>query len=295
MAIERKMQRTILGFVPFESPIYGIHPLVRFVIFIVTGLIPLFVEMPEVNFLFLLGVFALFAYSRVSFRTLKVYLPMIFTVGFFLLLTYTFFPIAKGEKILLFQIGSLNIYYSSLIWAVCVYFRIIALIYASVFYFSTNRERDILIAFRYLGTPFVAAYFLSLSLRAAGMFMEDYKIVREAEQARGLDTDDLSFIGKVKHFSMYMVPLFTLAIRRSEEISIGLYAKGTTLANKINGKKRPDYLIFKNPVRSGDLVLISGILVVFAGLLVFQLTTGAFNLEHSPLNVYMLKMLKGGS
>lgn len=294
MATERKMQKTIIGFVPYHSPIYSLHPLVRFVIFIVTGLIPLLVEMPEINFLFLVGIFGLFVYSKVDFKKLKIYLPMIVTVGIFLLLTYTFFPITKGEKILLFKIGSLKIYYSSIIWAVCVYFRIIALIYASIFYFSTNRERDILIAFRSLGTPFVAAYFVGLSLRSAGMFMEDYKIIREAEQARGLDTDELSFVGKIKHFSMYMIPLFTLAIRRSEEISIGLYSKGTTLASKIDGVKRPDYLLSINPVRKKDIAISIGIVFIFVGFSAFQMYTGSFDLQHSPINMIFLKSLKGG-
>lgn len=295
MATERKMQKTIIGFVPYHSPIYSLHPLVRFVIFIVTGFIPLFVEMPEVNFLFLVGILALFVYSKVDLKKLKIYLPMVFTVGIFLLLTYTFFPIAKGEKILLFQVGSLKVYYNSIIWAVCVYFRIIALVYASIFYFSTNRERDILIAFRSLGTPFVAAYFVGLSLRSAGMFMEDYRIIREAEQARGLDTDELSFVGKIKHFSMYMIPLFTLAIRRSEEISIGLSSKGTTLTNKIDGVKRPDYLLSKNPVRKKDVAMAAGIVLVFLVFSAFQLYTGTFDLDNSPLNMIFLKSLKGGS
>lgn len=294
MAAERKMQKTIIGFVPYHSPIYALHPLVRFVIFLITGFIPLFVEAPEVNILFLAAIFGLFIYSRVDLKKLKMYLPMIFTIGAFIMLTYLFFPVGKGEKILLFELGFLKVYYNSIIWAICIYFRIIALIYASIFYFSTNRERDILVAFRSLGMPFVATYFLGLSLRSAGIFMEDYQIIREAEQARGLDVSDLSFMGKVKHFSMYMVPLFTLSIRRCEEISVGLYSKGTVISNKVDGLKRPDYLMSKNPVTRKDIVYAAVIIVLFLGFISFQVFGGAFNLSNSPFNIAMLKLIKGG-
>lgn len=294
MAVERKMQKTIIGFVPYQSPIYLLHPLVRFVIFLVTGFIPLFVEVPEINILFLAAIFGLFIYSRVDLKKLKIYLPMIFTVGVFLLVTYVFFPVAKGEKILIYQFGIVKIYYNSIIWAICVYFRIIALVYASIFYFSTNRERDILVAFRSLGMPFIATYFLGLSLRSAGIFMEDYQIIREAEQARGLDVSDLSFIDKIKHFSMYIIPLFTLSIRRCEEISVGLYSKGTVISNKVEGLKRPDYLMSKNPVTKKDIAYASIIVALFLIFCSLQVFWGAFSLSHSPLNIAMLKLLKGG-
>lgn len=294
MAVERKMQKTIIGFVPYQSPIYSLHPLVRLVIFLVTGFIPLFVEAPEINLLFLAVIFGLFIYSKVDLKKLKMYLPMIFTVGVFIFVTYLFFPIAKGEKILLYELGGIKLYYNSIMWAVCIYFRIIALLFASIFYFSTNRERDILIAFRSLRMPFVATYFLGLSLRSTGIFMEDYQIIREAEQARGLDVSDLSFLGKIKHFSMYMIPLFTLSIRRCEEISIGLYSKGTVISNKIDGMKRPDYLLSKNPVTGKDIGYCAVIVLIFLVFCSLQVFWGMFGLNHSPVNIALLEFLKGG-
>lgn len=294
MASERKMQKTVIGYVPQTSPIYVLHPLTRLVIFVITGMIPLFVEMPEINIAFTAIILGLFFYARVEMKRLKIYLPMLFTVGLFLLITYMAFPIAKGEHILLFQIGGMKVYYNSIIWAVCVYFRIIALVYASIFYFSTNRERDMLIAFRSIGTPFVVTYFLGLSLRSAGIFMEDYQIIREAEQARGLEVSDLTFGGKVKHFSMYLIPLFTLSIRRCEEISMGLFSKGTCISNKIDGVKRPDYLMSKNPVKKMDLALSALIIVAFLIFAAAQIFWGSFSLDNSPINIALLKLIKGG-
>ncbi|SHJ65955.1 energy-coupling factor transporter transmembrane component T family protein [Propionispora hippei] len=294
MAGTQTMQKTILGYVPLESPIYALHPLVRLTLFVITGVIPLFIEMPEGNLAFLLVILGLFLFSRVDLRKLRVYLPMVFTIGIFILAMYIFFPVGKGEPLLLYQAGWVRLEYHSLMWALSVYIRIVALIYASIFYFSTNRERDILVAFRSTGMPFVCSYFLGLSLRSAGMFLEDYRIIREAEEARGLDTEDMSWTGKIKHFAMYMVPLFTLAIRRSDDISMALFAKGTVLTGKVNGRKRSDYLVAKSPVRCGDIAMISGMLAAFLVFVIFEVHTNQFDISHSLMNRALLASVKGG-
>lgn len=71
------------------------------------------------------------------------------------------------------------------------------------------------------------------------MFMEDIKIIREAERARGLDETALSLADRAKLYAMYLMPLFTLAIRRTDEISNALYARGYTPSGKMeNGGER---------------------------------------------------------
>jgi energy-coupling factor transporter transmembrane protein EcfT len=289
-----KMQKTIIGFVPAQSPIYALHPLARFVLYIVTGFLPLFIQTPEISFAFIVIVLGLFVYARVNLRTLKLYLPMMVTVFVFITLTYFFFPIAKEESVIVFKLGKFPCYYKSSMWGFCIYLRIISLVLASIFYFSTNRERDIMVALRSIGLPFAVSYFVSLTLRSAGIFMEDYQIIREAEQARGLNTANLSFGGKVKHFSMYMVPLFTLSIRRCDEISVGLFAKGTEISSKINGVKRADYLRSKMQINGRDYAYIVGFIALFAVLVYLQVTANVFNIVKSPLYNHFLNTITGG-
>lgn len=287
------MQKTILGFVPVESPVYSIHPMVRLIIYFTMSMIPLCVQIPEINFAIFLALIGIFIFAKIDFRRIKMFLPTIITVGIFIMAVYTFFPVKDNQELVLAQIGGFKVYYYSIMFGVSVYFKIILLIFTSVFYFFTNRERDILIAFRQLHIPFAASYFIGLTLRSAGMFIEDFRTIREAERSRGMFFEDLTFFNKVKHFAMYMIPLFTLAIRRSEEISIALYAKGTTLGNKINGKKRPDYLLSMSP--AGALVWAEaglGILIIIA--FIYLNTTGVFNLNNSPINMLLQSALTGG-
>lgn len=261
----RKMRKTLLAVIPIESPLFEFHPVSRLVLFIITGIIPLFINQPEVNLSIVALVLVLFVYSKVSLKSLKVYMPVIIGAGIFTFLTFILFP---GETENYTKIGSLiqlEIYYEPIMKACIAYSKILALLLSSIFYFSTNRERDILASLRAIKVPFVISYVLGLSLRSAGMFLDDLKTVREAEQARGLDYSTMKFVEKVKLYSMYIIPLLTLAFRRSDEISNALYVKGYSLRG---GGKRPDYILtkykfaLKDTVACGTLVLLLIIIIL---------------------------------
>lgn len=291
---KNKMQKTILGFVPVESPVYGIHPMVRLIIYFTMSMIPLCVQMPELNLLLFVLLLGLFKFARIQFRSIRMFFPMMVTVGIFIMLVYNIFPVMDSQRLVMAHIGGLKIYYHSFMMGISVYLRIIVLIFASIFYFFTNRERDILIAFRELKAPFAVSYFIGLTLRSAGMFIEDYRTIQEAERSRGMFTEDLSFFAKIRHFAMYMIPLFTLAIRKSDEISIALYAKGTSLSNKVNGKKRPDYLLHQTPVHVGHWVQAAiGVLVIVV--FVYLNAKGMLGLDYSPVHNLFLHKLMGGT
>ena len=280
VASGRKMRKTIVGYVPLESPLYKFHPLTRLLLFIITGFLPIYIDMPEVNLLFICFLIGLFRYARVNISSLKIYTPMFITVGLFMFLSYY---LAPGKNPALIPMGKLlgvTIFFQPMRWFIVSYVRIIALLLAAIFYFSSNRERDILVGLRSARVPFVISYFIGLCMRSAGMFLEDLKTIREAEQARGLDSSALTFRGKLKHYSMYMIPLFTLALRRGEEISSALFAKGYGFSKDNN---RADYARSKLNFSKRDLVVCIFLILAFAGLIFFS-KRGAFNVEHSLIN-----------
>ncbi len=122
------------------------------------------------------------------------------------------FP-GKDPSHLPFKVLSLTLYYQPLSWTFTSYWRLMAMLFGTIQYFSTNRERDILVALRMLKVPFAITYFVSLSLRATGMFMEDLRTIREAERAWGLDESAMALQDRAKLYTMYMIPLFTIALR----------------------------------------------------------------------------------
>ncbi|MDA8193910.1 MAG: energy-coupling factor transporter transmembrane component T [Thermaerobacter sp.] len=255
------MNKTVIAYVPESSPVYRFHPATRLVFFVVMGFVPLFISRPLVNGLVVLGFVGLFWVSRVNLLQLRMYVPMLVTVGLFIFLTYVFFPGKMAHPVLLARIGPIPLWQHPLSLALAAYVRILALLAASLYYFYTNRERDILVAFRKFRVPFLVTYFIGLTLRVAGMFIEDFHVIREAQLARGLDVTSMGFFRRIQLYAMYMVPMLAIALRRGDEITNALFAKGFSL----RPGQRTDYLLSKMPWRASDTLVTVG-LVAAGGL-----------------------------
>jgi energy-coupling factor transporter transmembrane protein EcfT len=276
-------KKTLLGMIPVDSPFYGFHPVTRLALLIFLSVTPLFINMPEINLCLILLTVLLLRWGRVQMQQLRRYLPLLATVALFM---FTVAYLAPGDRATLTEVrlGILTFYFQPMWWAFVSYCRLIAMLFGAILYFSTNRERDSLVALRCLRVPFAVSYVGALSLRSAGMFMEDFKTIREAEQARGLDLDSLSVGEKVKLYTMYTVPLVAVALRRAEEISNALFARGYTLSGRpAGGGTRTDYLRKRYPVRGRDWATAAGLIGVFVAVAVLSQTTGLFSDNASPL------------
>jgi energy-coupling factor transporter transmembrane protein EcfT len=276
-------KKTLLGMVPVDSPFYRFHPVTRLALLIFLSITPLFINMPEINLGLIAVTLVLLRWGRVQMRQIRRYLPLLLTVAIFM---FTVAFLAPGNRAALTPVkfGGATLYFEPMWWAFVSYCRLIAMLFGAILYFSTNRERDILVALRTLSVPFAVSYVIALSLRSAGMFMEDYRTIREAEQARGLDLEALSFAEKVKLYTMYTVPLFAVALRRADEISNALFARGYTLSGRpASGGRRSDYLRKRYIMRPQDwagAVGLLGLFVVVAGL---GVSVGTFSDTLSPL------------
>ena len=286
-----KARKTLLGHVPISSPFYQFHPVTRLCLFLFLGVLPLFIFVPEVNVLLLLVNLALLRWGRVDLRGLRRYMPVIVTVAFFM---FTIVLLAPGDSpdYTPLKVGAFTIYYQPIFFTFASYWRLMAMLFGTILYFSTNRERDMLVALRTMRLPFVASYVIGLSIRSAGMFMEDFRTIREAEQARGLDTKALRFSDQVKLYMMYLIPLFSIALRRADEISNALFARGYTITGRVGtGGKRYDYIRSLYRIRRRDWLAMAVMVVLFVATAVVQLWFGVFRIENSPLNIYLHRLL----
>lgn len=289
-----RARKTLLGHVPVSSPLYRFHPVTRFILFLFLGIIPLFIFMPEVNFLLMLLNLALLVWARVDLRGLRRYLPVVITVAIFM---FSIVLLAPGEdpSYTPVDVGGFTVYYEAVFFTFAAYWRLMAMLFGTILYFSTNRERDLLVAMRSLRLPFVASYVMGLSIRSAGLFMEDFRTIREAEQARGLDTKGMRFADLVKLYMMYLVPLFSIALRRADEISNALFARGYTLTGRVHsGGKRYDYVRSLYKLQRIDLIAIAVMLLTFVTVGVMQLGFNVFALENSPLYIYVGNLVGAG-
>lgn len=276
-------KKTLLGIVPADSPFYSFHPVTRLTLLFVLSVTPMFIDRPEINLAIIATTFGLFWWGRVRMSDLKKYRLLLVTVALFM---FVVAYLAPGEKAQLtpVKLAGLTLYWEPMRWAFVSYVRLMAMLFGAILYFSTNRERDVLVGLRTLHLPFPVSYVAGLSLRSAGLFMEDFATIREAEQARALDLDALSLREKVKLYTMYTVPLFAVALRRADEIAAALYARGYTLSGRPGtGGKRTDYLRGKFVVRARDWVASLGLLGAFALIAIVSRTTSVFSVDSSSL------------
>lgn len=285
------MNKTLLGYVPAESPIYAIHPFVKLYFLLVVSLFPMFISSPEINLLITAVVLLLMVYSRVDLRILRIYIPVAISMGWVILLSYTVLGGEHPELELLFQLLGVNFYWERIRDAVVVYCRILPMIATMVFFLTTSRERDVIVAMRSVRTPFVVTYIFAMALRASGMVLEDFQIVRQAEQARGFDTTGKSLAYKIRKYIMYMIPLFALSLRRTEEFTNALVARGYAFTGEAARVKRADYILTHYSFKPYDAVLVFLISALFVALLVMRYATAMFSLESSLLLNWLYQVL----
>lgn len=285
------MNKTLLGYVPDQSPIYAIHPFVKLFFLLVVSLFPMFISPPEWNLALTLLIVGLMWYSRVNMGTLRIYIPVLVSMGSIILISYTVLGGTHPEYQLLLRVIGIKIYWERLRDAIVVYCRILPMIFTMIFFLSTSRERDVIVAMRSIRVPFVVTYVFAMALRAAGMVMEDFQIVRQAEKARGFDTTGKSIAYKIRKYVMYMIPLFALSLRRSEEFTNALVARGYAFTGEASRIKRADYILTHYTFTSLDGVLTALISLSFVAILILRYGLDYFLLDSSWLVAWLKEIL----
>jgi len=285
------MNKTLLGYVPTQSPIYAIHPFVKLYFLLIVSLFPMLVAAPEWNMLLMLVLILLMWISRVDMHTLKIYVPVAISMGSIILISYVLLGGTHPEYELIAQFAGIKVYWERVRDAIVVYFRILPMIFTMVFFLSTSRERDVIVAMRTIRLPFVVTYVFAMALRSAGMVLEDFQIVRQAEQARGFDTAGKSLAYKIRKYVNYMIPLFALSLRRSEEFTNALVARGYAFTGEASRVKRADYVLTHYSFKYFDAIFTALISITFIALLIMRFGFGSFGVDQSALMNWLKNIL----
>jgi energy-coupling factor transporter transmembrane protein EcfT len=195
------------------------------------------------------------------------------------------------EYELIAQFVGIKVYWERVRDAIVVYFRILPMIFTMVFFLSTSRERDVIVAMRTIRLPFVVTYVFAMALRSAGMVLEDFQIVRQAEQARGFDTTGKSLTYKIRKYVNYMIPLFALSLRRSEEFTNALVARGYAFTGEASRIKRADYILTHYSFKYFDAIFTALISFSFIALLIMRFGYSYFGIDESALMDWLRNVL----
>ncbi|MCD6323636.1 MAG: energy-coupling factor transporter transmembrane protein EcfT [Desulfurococcales archaeon] len=278
----KKMRRTLLGYLPIESPIHTFHPIIKTFFLLIISMYPLLIDSPEWNIVGIVAMFAVFIASKVQLSILKFYTTVMLNIFWIIFIAYTFFGGYSPGYHVLARVGPILISWENIWWAITVYLKMFFAILVIVYFLSVSRERDVVLGLRWLRAPYVIAYMIGLALRSIGLSLIDFNTIREAEKARALDLKALPLTHKIKKFGLYIVPLVALALRRTDEVSNALDSRGFKFTG-LRGYKRTDYLLSKYRFGGKDLVAVALMLGILAAILYFRYLTTALTPSSSML------------
>ncbi len=274
------MKKTLLGYLAEDSPVHALHPFTKLMFLLIASSYPMFIDMIEVNIVGTVIMLILLSISRVELMILKRYKTILLNLFAIIAIAYTFFGgYAPGYRVLA-ELGPIKIAWENLRWAITVYSKLVFAVLIIIFFLSTSRERDIIIAFRTIRLPYTVSYVAGLAFRSIGLSLIDFFTIREAEKARALNIDELPFSQKVKKFGLYIIPMTALVLRRAEEVANALDSRGFTMRKK---EKRTDYIKTKYTFRSIDLVVNIVLIALLTTVLTLRYALGLLTTQHSLL------------
>lgn len=260
--------KTFLTYVPKDSKINKIHPVVKVSLLLSINIIAWLIEDPII--LFLLFLIIIFSYKifRIPLHGLKKFLLSTIIILQAIIISYIFGSKIPGKNIYLILPWGTYVSEMTIIYIIAMSFRFTSMLLGSTLMLGTMRDRDIIYGVTCLHLPYSLAFIINLSFRNMGIFIEDYSRVRDAMILRGGKISKGSFLEKIKNYIYLATPLAILAVRRIIEISYAVEAKGFGI-----NKKRSyyhDYSInLKNLILT--ILILSLIPLTFIGKIYFKI------------------------
>jgi len=197
----------------------------------------------------------------------------IYSKGFQLLfrLRWLFFGICLASFVLwtiftrggtiLFSISALSITNSGMIYASGMALRLGFLLFLGLIFIASTSIEDLYYGLVKLKIPFPMSFALSLSFRLVPIFSENARTILQAQRSRGLKIE-AGLTAKLKSYFPLFVPVFLSALRKVDQLSIALEARGFGA-----GIKRSSWVEYKFSFNDWLLLALSlGLCAVCLGL-----------------------------
>lgn len=221
---------------PYDSFLHRMDPRAK-IAALVALMVAVFLGYANYSMTFLVAglCFAFFAVlvwvSHSSFLRLLSSMKSLWFMAIILLLVYCLIPRSSGT--LAFYIGSLAIYYESLLDAGRILLRLFLMIELTMLLTATTKPLDLTFALEWYMTPFrligfpshEVAMVISLALRFIPTILEDVQRIMKAQQSRGVDFKHGSIKNRIRAYVSLIVPLFVSSFMRSEELSDAMSAR----------------------------------------------------------------------
>ncbi len=198
--------------------------------------------------------------AGIPLSALKMYIAVIVSMSTFIVLAFSLFTYIPGRTLyeaVLWSVQAekgvfewkIRITDAGLMYSVTFVLRIFAMVLSATLLLATLTDRDLVWGLRSLKLPLGACVAASLFFRGIQMFISDFYTIREAMMARGIDFKRTPL---AKRFFLYvnaLIPLLSLMITRSFEVSLALESRGISPGSKASSAyheyllRRKDYIV----------------------------------------------------
>jgi len=198
-------------YIPADSVIHSLDPRSKFAA-VTAVLIWVFSSRNLSEFLFCALAFAICAsLSRISSR---VYIRTLWNVRYLILLT-----------------GVVQIVQGELMWAIEICLRLsILILFASLLPLTTS-PMSIADAFSKI-FPQEVSVMIMMALRFIPLLSDEAIKIKKTQIARGARFDDRNFFVRIRAYFPVLIPLFVVAFKRADELSIAMEARGYVIGAK---------------------------------------------------------------
>jgi energy-coupling factor transport system permease protein len=227
--------RAYLFYLPLNSPFFSINPVSKVAILVSLGILALLYVNVFFQLILMAATVLLLLAAKTSLRRIwKFILVVAFTTVFFAL-SFIFLSQIPGRVTYITWPWGFYVTDATIVtWlAQSLRFQVMAL--ASMLFFSTTRDSDIVDALRFLRLPYNAAFMTALTLRSCTMFLDDWRTINEAMTSKGVDLKKGSVIQRVKKQLFIIWPMMFVMFSRVKDIAFSIESRG--------------YGSFKNPTK----------------------------------------------
>jgi len=215
----------------------GLHVLTKIFIPFFLSINILLVKDPLSAVMLVVLSFILLMYTRVPLSLLKNYIVLIISVTSFIALSFMVFTKMPGQVYLDIPLFSIEAEKGTLEWRITItdtaisytilfVARIVSMILSATLFLATVSDRDIVWGLRSLKLPFGIAIAASLFFRGIHLFVNDFFTIRDAMMSKGVDFEKTPLTKKMSLYASMLIPLISLMITRSYEVSLALESKG---------------------------------------------------------------------
>lgn len=132
----------------------------------------------------------------------------------------------RGGETVLIQLAGVTFTQESVMYALAVAFRLVAMVLSGLLLLTTSRIEDLELALTKLGMPYSMAFGVSAVFRFIPAMVGDGLTILAAQRARGVNLVKGNVFSRMRNSAAVIVPLFITTMRRFGELPLAIESRG---------------------------------------------------------------------